>query len=394
MNIQQRYPAIAYLEQKAKRRIPKFAWDYLVGGGIQETGVVRNRSVLQRRTLTPKYLRDSQNPPCISQMLLGNTFDAPFGVAPIGLNGLIWPKSSEALSLAAKEHNVPFVLSLYATTCLEDIVRIGGPKNAWFQHYPQNDQKINQAIVWRARDAGYKTLVVTVDVPTTRKVRDIRNGLALPVRLRSKAFLDILRKPGWGIATLRSGLPNFENWLPHMPEDSKKFQMSKFLEGLPILPHQTTAEELAWFRDIWSGTMIVKGILHENEVLKCKKLGIDGVIVSNHGGRQLDEAPSAFEVIETIRTVVGPDYPLLVDGGIRSGGDVALAIACGADFVLLGRAFMFGLAALGARGASHVMSVLKDEFRSTMLQLGCSGVSDLPKFLSTTDQSRIQSARL
>ena len=382
MNIQQKYPAISYLEARAKRRIPKFAWDYLAGGAMQDKGVIRNRSVFRDLTLTPKYLVSAPSDSCIAQSLLGYQFDAPFGVAPIGLNGLIWPKASEHLSLAATTHNIPFVLSLYATTSLETISQIGGSANTWFQHYPQNDHGINRDILQRAKGADYETLVMTVDVPTTRKVRDIRNGLSLPIRLGPRAFLDVLRCPRWAFATLKSGVPNFENWFPHMPERYTSGQMAKFLEELPILPHRSSLEELSRFRDLWSGAMMVKGILHEDEALKCKELGIDAVIVSNHGGRQLDEAPSSLEVIQEIRMAVGPDYPLLLDGGIRSGGDVALAIALGADFVLLGRAFMISLAALGAKGADHAMTILKEEFRVTMLQLGCSKVRRLPEFLS------------
>lgn len=382
MNIQQKYPAISYLEEKAKRRIPNFAWDYLVGGAMQDKGVIRNRSVFDYLTLTPKYLLPAPSAPCIAQSLLGHQFDAPFGVAPIGLNGLIWPKASEHLSLAAKIHNIPFVLSLYATASLEKIAKIGGSENVWFQHYPQNDHSINRDILQRARDADYKTLMITVDVPTTRKVRDIRNGLSLPIRLRPRASLDILRSPQWAFATLKSGVPNFENWFPHMPERYGKGQMAKFLYELPILPHRSSLEELSRFRDLWPGTMMVKGVLHEGEALKCKELGVDAVVVSNHGGRQLDEAPSSMEVIQEIRLAVGSDYPLLLDGGIRSGGDVALAIALGADFVLLGRAFMFSLAALGGKGADHAMTILKEEFRVTMLQLGCSKVGRLSEFLS------------
>ena len=382
MKIKQKYPSISYLEEGAKNRIPKFAWDYLEGGGVRETCIARNRMSFDQWSLTPKHLAELKSNPSITKKLFNHNFDAPFGVAPIGLNGLIWPKSSEYLSLAARRQNLPFVLSMYATASLEDIAAIGAPANTWFQHYPQNHQSINHAIIMRAKDAGYETLVITVDVPTTRKVRDIRNGLTLPIRPSVKMFYEVLKRPKWAFATLRNGTPNFPNWFPHMPEHYRRDQMAKFLEELPIRPHQTTIEELVWYRDIWSGKVIVKGVLHEDEALKCKKLGIDGIILSNHGGRQLDEAPSALEMLAQVRRSVGLQYPLLVDGGFRSGGDIATAIALGADFVLLGRPFMFGMAALGRLGAEHVMELLREELLNAMYQLGCTTVSRLPDFLS------------
>ncbi|MBO67493.1 MAG: alpha-hydroxy-acid oxidizing enzyme [Acidiferrobacteraceae bacterium] len=387
MNIQQRYPSVAYLEDKARNRVPPFVWDYLVGGGVRGSAVERNHAAFSHLTLTPKYILNSQIIPNISQQLLDTKFDAPFGVAPIGLNGLIWPNSSEFLSKAAKKANIPFILSLYATSRLEDIIEYGGIQNTWFQHYPQHSRDINLQIIKRARVAGYKTLVITIDVPTTRIPRNIRNGLSLPIQLRPKVFLDMLCKPRWTTKTLIAGPPTFENWLPHMPKSYKKRDMWKFLQTLPILPHQITREKLSWFRDNWTDNLIVKGVLHNSDAQMCKELGIDAMVISNHGGRQLDEAPSAIETLSSIRSEVGSGFPLLVDGGIRTGGEIALALAHGADFVLLGRAFMFALAALGGQGAAHAIAILQDELRSTMIQLGCPLLSELPETITNTKSS-------
>ena len=163
--------------------------------------------------------------------------------------------------------------------------------------------------------------------------------------------------------------------------------MPKFLEELPILPHQITREELSWFRDNWAGNLIIKGVLHESDASMCKQLGMDAMVISNHGGRQLDEAPSALETLSRIRSEVGAGFPLLVDGGIRTGGEIALALAYGADFTLLGRAFMFALAALGRHGAAHAIAILKDELRSTMIQLGCPLLSGLPNTVTNSRNS-------
>ena len=382
-NIQKKYPSIAFLEQKARRRIPAIAWDYLVGGGIQETAIARNRDALSKHALIPKYLVNDRFEPSIRQTLLGQEFDAPFGVAPVGLNGLIWPRAGEYLSVSAEKHNIPFCLSLFATTSLEAIAKICGENHRWFQYYPQNENELDRAILRRALDAGYQTLVLTVDVPTTRKVRELRRGLTLPLNLGPEVLWDILKNPSWAIASLRAGMPRFENWLPHLPDKYSARQVPQFLKELPMLPHQTLVGDLDWFRENWGGRLIVKGILHPEDAFECRKIGVDAIVISNHGGRQLDEAPSALEMLPRIRETVGLEYPLLVDGGLKHGGDIALALALGADFVLVGRAFMLSVAALGQYGASYGMDILKAELKSTLLQLGCRSVSELPQFLKT-----------
>ena len=238
-NIQKKYPSIAFLEKKARRRIPTIAWDYLVGGGIQETAIARNREGFSRYVLTPRYLSDHRFEPSTKKTLLGHEFDCPFGVAPIGLNGLIWPRSGEYLSVSAERHNLPFCLSLFATTSMETIAKLCGENHRWFQHYPQNSRDIDRAILRRALDAGYQTLVLTVDVPTTRKVRELRRGLTLPLNLGPEVLWDIVKHPGWAIASARAGMPKYENWLPHLPDKYSARQMPQFLADLPMLPHQT-----------------------------------------------------------------------------------------------------------------------------------------------------------
>lgn len=381
-NIETKYPSLKFLEERARKRIPDISWDYLAGGGIQETGLVRNRESFSRYTLTPRYLTKTRFEPSTKKILLGQEFDCPFGVAPIGLTGLIWPRSGEYLSVAAERYNVPFCLSLFATTSLETIAELCGAEHRWFQHYPQNSREIDRAILHRAVESGYRTLVLTVDVPTTRKVRELRRGLSLPLKLGPKTLWDIAKRPSWALASIRAGIPRFENWIPHLPDNYSVRQMPQFLADLPILPHQTLVDDLAWFRENWKGRLIVKGILHHADASKCREVGADAIVVSNHGGRQLDEAPAAILMIPKIRETVGHDYPLLVDGGIRHGGQIAVALAMGADFVLLGRAFMLAVAALGQPGASHAMDLLKSELQATLIQIGCQRLDQLPDFLS------------
>ena len=389
-NLEKRYPSVNFLKIKARRRIPAVSWDYLEGGSVKESAIQRNRGIFEHYRLMPKYLQSEILTPSIKHKLLGIDFDAPFGIAPVGLSGLIWPKASEYLCRSAHGHKVPFCLSLFATTDLETVSKICDTSYRWFQYYPQNQKSIDVSVLKRVTTADYQTLVLTVDVPTTRKVRELRKGLTLPLNTGPELIWDIIKHPHWGFAALIGGMPEFANWIPHLPKGYTKKDIPRFLSELPILPHQTLINDLKRFRDEWKGRLIVKGVLHPQDALHCKNLGVDAIIVSNHGGRQLDESPTALEMLPLIRNVVGKDYPLIVDGGFRHGSEIAVALALGANFVLLGRAFMYGIAALGSKGSDHVMELLKNELNTTLLQLGCKNISELPKFLAPGYQSMRQ----
>ena len=381
-SLEKRYPSIHFLKIKAKQRIPAVSWDYLEGGSVKETAIQRNRDIFANYQLIPKYLQSETWKPSIKHQLLGIDFDAPFGIAPIGLSGLIWPKASEYLCRSAYDHNVPFCLSLFSTTDLETVSKICDHRYRWFQYYPQNQKKIDISVLDRVRAAEYQTLVITVDVPTTRKVRELRKGLTLPLNTGPELIWDIIKHPRWGLAVLNGGMPEFANWIPHLPKGYTKKDVPRYLSELPILPHQTLINDLKTFRDEWQGHLIVKGVLHPQDALHCKNIGVDAIIISNHGGRQLDESPSALEMLPLVRNIVGEDYPLIVDGGFRHGSEIAIALALGANFVLLGRAFMYGIAALGSKGSNHVMDLLTNELNTTLLQLGCKNIGELPKFLA------------
>ena len=389
-NLEKRYPSVNFLKIKARRRIPAVSWDYLEGGSVKESAIQRNRGIFEHYRLMPKYLQSEILTPSIKHKLLGIDFDAPFGIAPVGLSGLIWPKASEYLCRSAHGHKVPFCLSLFATTDLETVSKICDTSYRWFQYYPQNQKSIDVSVLKRVTTADYQTLVLTVDVPTTRKVRELRKGLTLPLNTGPELIWDIIKHPHWGFAALIGGMPEFANWIPHLPKGYTKKDIPRFLSELPTLPHQTLINDLKRFRDEWKGRLIVKGVLHPQDALHCKNLGVDAIIVSNHGGRQLDESPTALEMLPLIRNVVGKDYPLIVDGGFRHGSEIAVALALGANFVLLGRAFMYGIAALGSKGSDHVMELLKNELNTTLLQLGCKNISELPKFLAPGYQSMRQ----
>ncbi len=377
MNVDQKYPTVTSMESAAKRRVPRFAFEYMVGGIGAELGLRRNRQALDAVRLRPRYLTSCK--PNLACTLLGRTYDLPFGVSPMGLSGMIWPGSAELLAVTAQNHKIPFALSMFATTRLERIAQLA-PQYAWFQLNASNDEAIEEDLVARAQRSGYETLVVTIDVPTaTRRERDIRNGLSIPPRFDVRTLLQILQRPAWMIHTLQTGIPEFENLRPYLPRKLSLVELGEFLAR--ILEGHVSVERLKGIRDRWPGKLVVKGVLDPADAVACKGIGVDAIVVSNHGGRQLDAAPAAIEVLAEVKRAIGANLPVLVDGGIRSGLDIARAMACGADFVLLGRAFMFGVAALGRKGGDHVISVLREELRSTMGQIGCEELTDLPRFV-------------
>jgi L-lactate dehydrogenase (cytochrome) len=383
MNIDKEYPCISYMEATAKRRIPGFALDYLVNGLGGGVSVRKNRESLDRVELMPRYLSEADRPN-IRCRLLGRDYHAPFGVAPMGLSGLVWPNAERILAQAAKAHNIPYTLSTVATVSLETIREIAG-ENAWFQLYTPKEPEVLKDILHRCDVSGYETVMVTVDVPyKTRRDHDIRNGLSVPPRFDLKTLWQMVTHPQWSLRMLRRGVPQFVNLAPYhdggksgnVKESIEK--STKFIEermGLHI-----TAQRFAEIRRMWPRTLLVKGVLDADEAKAYVDLGADGVIVSNHGGRQLDAAPSAVDVLPQIRNTVGPGVPLLVDGGVRSGLDIARMLALGADFVMIGRPFLYAVAALDQKGGHHAMDILKAELQATMGQLGCPTLSALPSF--------------
>ncbi len=376
--IQKRFPSIPHMKRPARWHIPRFAWDYLVGGIGLDENVRRNTEDLQKIQFMPRYLSAAPEPD-IRTTLFGETLSAPFGVAPVGLGGLMVPGCEIEIAKAARAGNIVHVLSTHATTSLETIKPHAGP-NGWFQLYPPNDPEMEADMIGRAKRAGYQVLVVTVDIPgPTRRDHDIRNGLSVPPDFGVRTVTDAALRPTWLLRLARHGVPHFENIEPYAPKDLSLAEFGEFLGR--IFSGHITAERFKRIRDQWHGKIVVKGVLDPDEAAAYLALGADGIVVSNHGGRQLDAAPSAIAMLPKVRERVGREALVMVDGGVRSGLDIARMIALGADYILLGRPFIFASAAIGTAGPSHLIDVLKAELRGTMMQMGCGTLADLPGFL-------------
>lgn len=362
------------LRARAKRRVPKLAFDYLDGGAGSEANIQRNRDGFAAVTLRPEYMRDmSVRDQTVS--LFGRTFDAPIGIAPVGLTGVIWPGTDGILAATAARRNVPYVLSAVSSTSIEDIAAIA-PDHAWFQIYMKNEVEISFDLIRRAKDAGMKVLFVTVDIPVSAKRhRDLRNGFTLPFKLRPATVLNIATKPAWALATLRAGKPRFENFAPYIDDVAEAVSLSA-AQAVQISP-ALSEDLMKRIRDAWDGPMVIKGLLSPASAEAAKRIGADGIVVSNHGGRQHDSFPSSIEALPAIVDAVGQDMTVMLDSGIRTGGDIVKAYCLGADYVFSGRSFVFGVGALGKAGGDHVFDLLTDEVDRSLAQIGCNAITDL-----------------
>lgn len=364
----------------ARRRIPPFALDYVLGGCGEDRCVDGNRRALDAVTLHPRYSRAVDRPRA-AVSLFGHAYRQPFGIAPVGMGDLVWPGAAEVLAAAAARHGLPFVLSTYALVAMERIREIAGD-NAWFQIYCPVDVALRDRLLSRVRDAGYRVLVVTVDVPSmSYRPRETRHGISVPLSLAPRTVMQAATHPRWATGLLRRGLPAFHNVDDLAPAHLGPIDRSEFLGTM--VDGQVTADHVAEVRRVWPHTLVVKGVLGAADARRYRDVGADAVIVSNHGGRQLDAAPSTVAVLPAIRDAMGRDFPVMADGGVRSGVDVARLLALGADMVFAGRVPYLAVAAGGAAGADHVLTLFADELGRTLRQLGCAEPGALSDFLTT-----------
>jgi L-lactate dehydrogenase (cytochrome)/(S)-mandelate dehydrogenase len=368
------------LHRAARRRTPRLVFDYFEGGVEDEQGLAHNERAFQRERLLPRYLVDVSRVE-LATTLFGRTYAAPFGIAPFGVAGLIRRGAELMLAETAAAANIPYALPSLGYGRLEDAARVA-PQHAWYQLYGAKERRISEEQMRRAADAGMSVLVFTVDVPgQSNRERDLRNRFGQkPLPLWAVA--DALCHPRWLLEWLRhGGMPALVNLAPYCPEgDSPQAVLAFARRQFPVPDH--TWRDVENFRRLWPGRLVLKGILHPDDALRAAELGVDGVIVSNHGGRQLDRAPSPLEVLPAIRAAVGQRLALLLDSGVRRGSDVVIARALGADFVLAGRAFAYGVGAFGRAGARRAFEILRREVEITLAQIGCPRADQLgPQFL-------------
>ena len=367
------YPSVKHLHAAAKKKLPKFSLDYVEGGSGLEVGLKRNRDALDATTITPKYINEW--PLLDTEVnLFGRKFSLPFGIAPMGLASLQWPKAELIFAEAAKNANIPVGLSTSCTVAIEEFGAVASG-HGWFQLYPPQDEEINDDLLGRAERSGLEVLMVTVDVPARGwRPRDMYNGLSLPPRVTAASLYHAACRPRWSLATLTSGIPHFKTMGRY--SKNKSFRgMADFIRqelGKPV-----TRERLKHIRNKWKGPLVVKGIMHPADAEDAVKMGYDGILVSNHGGRQLDACLSPVEVLADIITQVDGRATIMVDSGFSNGLDITRGIALGADFVFCGRAFMWGVSVLGRKGPEHVINLLSNELQLALTQIGCPSVNEL-----------------
>ena len=372
------YPSVDDLIKRARQKIPRFAFEYLDGGCNEDVNLVKNTAELREVELKPYYLSQHVSSDMKTE-LFGHVYDAPFGIAPVGLQGLMWPQAPEILARAAFEHNIPFILSTVTTASIEKIGEITQGR-AWFQLYHPAENSVRDSIIQRAADAGYPVLVVLCDVPTFGfRPRDIRNGLAMPPKMTLRNILQIMGRPEWAIKTLIYGQPSFQTLKPYTPKGLSMKQLGLFMNK--TFSGRVNEEKIAPIRDMWKGKLVLKGVASEEDTEMAIRLGFDGIIVSNHGGRQLDAGQSAVKSMMPIVNNYKNKIKIMMDSGIRTGPDVARTLASGADFTFMGRTFMYSVAALGNEGGNHAISMLKTQLQQVMEQVCCKKVSDFPNHL-------------
>ncbi|WP_447785032.1 MULTISPECIES: alpha-hydroxy-acid oxidizing protein [Pseudomonas] len=365
---------VADYRELARRRLPKMVFDYLEGGAEDEQGLQHNREVFQNVRFKPRRLMDvSQRD--LSTSLFGKRQSLPLLIGPTGLNGALWPEGDLALARAASRAGIPFVLSTASNLSIEDLARRCDGE-LWFQLYVVH-RTLAEQMVERALAAGYKTLVLTTDVAVNGyRERDLRNQFKMPMSYTPRVMLDGCLHPRWSLDLVRHGMPELANFVSS--------EASSLEVQAALMSRQMDAsfdwQALRWLRDKWPHTLLVKGLLDADDAARCIAEGVDGVILSNHGGRQLDTAISPFEVLaETVRKV---SPPVLIDSGFRRGADIVKALAMGANAVLLGRATLYGLAARGEAGVDDVLRLLKADIDRTLAQIGCPSIAYLsPAYL-------------
>ena len=370
-----KYPAISDLKAKARKRIPHFVWEYLDSATGKEATLARNRDKLDEVLFHPSILHGEFTPD-LSVEFLGKRYPLPFGVAPVGMSGLIWPGAERSLARAAAKAGLPYSMSTVATQTPEDVAPHLG-ESAWFQMYPPRDPDIRTDMMARAKTAGFDTLIMTVDVPVaSRRERQTRGGLTQPPKLTGRLAMQATMRPVWLNGIRQTGMPRMKLMDGYAENAKLGDKMRSTTEHVGYLLRTSPDwDYVARLREEWDGPLIVKGVSRGADAERLESLGVDALWVSNHAGRQFDASRATIEMLPEVRQATR--LPVIFDSGIEGGLDILRALALGADFVMMGRAWHYALGALGEEGPAHLVDILAKDMASNMGQLGAHNLSDL-----------------
>jgi L-lactate dehydrogenase (cytochrome) len=353
----------------AKRRTPKAAFDYTDGSADAELSLGRARQAFEDITFHPAILRDVSIVDT-SVDVLGVRSALPFGIAPTGFTRMMQSEGEIAGATAAQAAGIPYALSTMGTTAIEDVAAAAPDGRNWFQLYMWKDRDRSMALVDRAAKAGFDTLLVTVDVPVAgARLRDTRNGMTIPPTLSPRTVLNAIPRPAWWINFLTTEPLAFASL------DKWSGTVADLLDTM--FDPTVTFDDLAWIKDQWHGKLVVKGVQNVEDSVRLAEMGVDAILLSNHGGRQLDRAPVPFHLLPEVRAAVGDALEIHLDTGIMSGQDVVAALAMGADFTMIGRAYLYGLMAGGRQGVDRTIQILQKDIERTMRLLGVTTLAEL-----------------
>lgn len=380
---QRRHAADAFsideLRDRSSKILPRGIFDFYDGGSEDEATLRDNREQFSRYRFTPRYLVDVSNVDT-SCDILGLRTPLPIAVSPTGAIGYGWPRGEIAIAKAARDAGVPYALPTSATCSIEQLAQAVPDGRLWFQAYMLRKREFTMGLIDRALKAGYEALIITVDMPTGgKRERDMRNEFGLPFRFTAKNVLDFATHPGWVARLLRHGMPVLENMKGFVPDNISTSAIASSV-GKNYDP-AFSWDDLSLIRDRWPGRLLIKGLLHPGDAQKAQQQGFDGIIISNHGGRQLDGAVGTLEALPAIRRAVGDSMQLLLDGGVRRGADILKALALGANAVMVGRPILYGVSVAGQAGVERTLFLLNDELTRAMRLSGVATVEGINREL-------------
>src|SRR5258708_8519641 len=379
------------LRKLDKKRLPKVAYDFIEGGTDDEVALVTNEQAFRQARIVPRYLVDVSVRDQ-STTLFGRTYSSVIGIAPTGLAGLFRRGADLMLAEAAREANVPFIMSGTSTASIEDLAKVA-PDHGWYQLYSAKNQAISEDMIKRVGDAGLRTLVFTVDVPEgSNRERNVRNGWGPPLKLSLATKFEALMHPAWMMEWMKHGTPYFDNWSKYAGPNATAEKVADLVAYQNRAP--MTWKHVERYRELWKGNFVLKGIMHPDDAIRAHALGVDGIMVSNHGARQLDTAPSPIEQRPAFRDAVGDKMTVMFDGGIRRGMDAVIALCTGAKFVFVGRPTLYGVTAGGIPGAAKALNIVRRQLDSTMAPLGATKIANLgPQFMMWKDEEDLRRNR-